>query len=289
MNVQRMLQALALLVLIVAQPSQAAETVRYIHTDALGSVVAVTDASGAVIERREYEPYGAQLTPAVADGPGYTGHVQDAATGLTYMQQRYYDSTLGMFLSVDPVTAYDNPINQFHRYRYANSSPYRFVDPDGRVVAIAGTKEQEKALQTEIKTLASRPAGRALYDKLSESKNTHTIRVPDSSRGERNSTQATSMNGHLDENGNRGKGSGSTILVDPAPENPTKPVFVSLAHEMGHATAMDAGEQSKDFTREAGTTPPGEVQSMEAENAVRREHGLPERASYYPKDTRPLD
>ncbi|NZA26116.1 hypothetical protein H0E84_06935 [Luteimonas sp. SJ-92] len=115
-----------------AQPAHAAETVRYIHTDALGSVVAVTDTSGAVIERREYEPYGAQLSPAVADGPGYTGHVQDAATGLTYMQQRYYDPGIGVFLSVDPVTALGNPVGQFHRYRYANGNPYSFIDPDGR-------------------------------------------------------------------------------------------------------------------------------------------------------------
>jgi RHS repeat-associated protein len=49
-----------------------------------------------------------------------------------YMQQRYYDPTLGVFLSVDPVTAYEQPISQFHRYRYANNNPYRFKDPDGR-------------------------------------------------------------------------------------------------------------------------------------------------------------
>lgn len=84
----------------------AAQEVRYIHTDALGSVVAVTDSSRAVVERREYEPYGAQLSPGLADGPGYTGHVQDVATGLTYMQQRYYDPEMGRMLSVDPVTAY---------------------------------------------------------------------------------------------------------------------------------------------------------------------------------------
>ena len=107
-------------------------TVEYIHTDALGSVVAVTDASGNVIERREYEPYGAQLTPFVQNGPGYTGHVQDAATGLTYMQQRYYDPLLGIFYSVDPVTALHDPIGYFHRYKYANNNPYRFTDPDGR-------------------------------------------------------------------------------------------------------------------------------------------------------------
>lgn len=48
------------------------------------------------------------------------------------MQQRYYDPHLGVFLSVDPVTAYSNPIGQFHRYRYASNNPYRFTDPDGR-------------------------------------------------------------------------------------------------------------------------------------------------------------
>jgi RHS repeat-associated protein len=61
--------------------------------------------------------------------------VQDAATGLTYMQQRYYDPLLGRFLSVDPVTAYENPINAFNAYWYASGSPYRFFDPDGRQAA----------------------------------------------------------------------------------------------------------------------------------------------------------
>jgi RHS repeat-associated protein len=126
----------------------AAQTVEYIHTDALGSIVAVTDASGNVIERREYEPYGAQLTPVVQDGPGYTGHVQDAATGLTYMQQRYYDPQIGLFLSVDPVTAYSNPVGQFHRYRYANNNPYKFTDPDGRAVTCG-----EKRCSGEVNTI----------------------------------------------------------------------------------------------------------------------------------------
>ena len=118
-------------------PAYAQKTVQYFHTDALGSVVAVTTANGAVIERREYEPYGAQLTPAVQDGPGYTGHVQDAATGLVYMQQRYYDPGIGRFLSVDPVTALSDPVGYFGRYHYANNNPYTFTDPDGRAWGLA--------------------------------------------------------------------------------------------------------------------------------------------------------
>jgi len=110
-----------------------AQTVTYIHTDALGSPVAETDASGNVIKRFAYEPYGAVVGGEVADGPGYTGHVSDAATGLSYMQQRYYDPAIGAFLSVDPVTAYGNgDWRFFNRYAYAFNNPYKFSDPDGR-------------------------------------------------------------------------------------------------------------------------------------------------------------
>jgi len=105
------------------------------HVDELGSPVAVTDGTGSVVERRRFEPYGAELGGQVKDGPGYTGHVSDSATGLSYMQQRYMDPHLGVFLSVDPVTAYEQPVEQFNRYRYANGNPYRFIDPDGRQAA----------------------------------------------------------------------------------------------------------------------------------------------------------
>jgi murein DD-endopeptidase MepM/ murein hydrolase activator NlpD len=46
--------------------------------------------------------------------------------------QRYYDPQVGRFLSVDPVTAYENPMGAFNRYWYANNNPYKFTDPDGR-------------------------------------------------------------------------------------------------------------------------------------------------------------
>lgn len=52
--VHRVLEQLCLLVFIVAAgavPGVAAQTVTYIHTDALGSVVAETDVNGNVINR----------------------------------------------------------------------------------------------------------------------------------------------------------------------------------------------------------------------------------------------
>jgi RHS repeat-associated protein len=104
-------------------------TVKFQMTDALGSPVASTSTSGGSIARTAYTPWG-ETTPSV-DGTGFTGHVMDADTGLTYMQQRYYDPMLGRFLSIDPVAVRSSGDN-FDRYWYANNNPYRFTDPDGR-------------------------------------------------------------------------------------------------------------------------------------------------------------
>ena len=56
----------------------------------------------------------------------------DQATGLTYMQQRYYDPQVGRFLSVDPMAVETSNAFNFNRYNYANNNPYKFTDPDGR-------------------------------------------------------------------------------------------------------------------------------------------------------------
>jgi RHS repeat-associated protein len=110
------------------------QTVEYVHTDTLGSPVAITNSSGTVIERTVYEPYGAVVNRALSNGPGFSGHVTDATTGLVYMQQRYYDPALGRFLSVDPVSVDGVSGDNFNRYRYASNNPYTYRDPDGQLV-----------------------------------------------------------------------------------------------------------------------------------------------------------
>jgi RHS repeat-associated protein len=104
---------------------------RYQHADAQGSIVAQTNATPGIIERTAYSSWGAPLNHDNDDEPGYTGQLQDSLTGLTYMQQRYYDPEAGRFLSADPVQTDDKGGN-FNRYWYASDSPYRYMDPDGR-------------------------------------------------------------------------------------------------------------------------------------------------------------
>lgn len=124
----------ALLAVTLISPARAADTVVYYHTDALRSVAVVTNAQGQVLERTHYAPYGQVLDRPLRDGPGYGGHEEDAATGLVYMQQRYYCSECGRFLSADPVQVDPNTGANFNRYWYANDNPYRYTDPDGRQI-----------------------------------------------------------------------------------------------------------------------------------------------------------
>jgi RHS repeat-associated protein len=114
-------------------------TTTFLHTDLLGSVVAEsTQAPAQASHRPLHEPYGAPNNGAnfvFTQGPDYTGHVTDAASGLSYMQARYYDPLAGRFLGVDPVHVDLGSGGNFNRYWYANNNPYRFVDPDGKFAA----------------------------------------------------------------------------------------------------------------------------------------------------------
>ena len=111
-------------------------TINYVHTDLLGSPI--NGKAGSTSYTENYTPWGEKLDSPIplAGDLGYTGHQSDVATGLTYMQARYYDPVLGRFMAVDPVpfTA-ENPTT-FNRYTYANGNPYKFVDRDGREAGI---------------------------------------------------------------------------------------------------------------------------------------------------------
>ena len=109
-----------------------ANTVTYIYTDPQGTPLAEANTSGVITATFDYAPYGNQAMGAAHDGPGYTGHVNDADTGLVYMQARYYDPAVGRFISTDPDgLAAGNPFN-FNRFAYANNNPVANIDLDGR-------------------------------------------------------------------------------------------------------------------------------------------------------------
>ena len=131
----------ALLLGLLAVSPARAQVVEYYHTDAIGNVRAITDASGNVIERHDYQPYGEEWLPQGGAQPlRFTGKERDAETGLDYFGARYYGSKVGRFTTVDPVYTWQENLvdpQRWNRYAYARSNPLRYVDPDGRVIRVA--------------------------------------------------------------------------------------------------------------------------------------------------------
>ncbi|NNE59260.1 MAG: hypothetical protein HKN36_14225 [Hellea sp.] len=109
------------------------DEVTYLHHDHLGSAVAGTDDTGAVLWTEQYTPFGISLVNDAANDnqAGFTGHIKDTDTGLTYMQARYYDPVIGRFLSHDPVQfSVEQPL-MFNRYGYTFNNPINATDPFG--------------------------------------------------------------------------------------------------------------------------------------------------------------
>src|SRR5262249_38744529 len=101
----------------------------WIHTDQLGSVQAITNGSGDVVQRRTYRPYGGKLADATShvESRGFIEQRQDPETGLTYLHARYYDPDVALFLSPDPLA----PQAGLNAYGYAGGNPITVSDPSG--------------------------------------------------------------------------------------------------------------------------------------------------------------
>jgi RHS repeat-associated protein len=255
---------------------------KYQHTDALGSPVAMTNEAGAVIERNDYEPYGAVIGQPNKSGIGYTGHVMDGGTGLTYMQQRYYDQSLGRFLSVDPVTAHEKPGENFNRYWYANNNPYRFTDPDGREIRPTGTRAEIRTINRALRKIEiSNPASRARMQELRGSAHVHTIRFPQPGEAPENKTTGVRANESVP-----GVGTGSETIVDPTASVTTintdgTPITSSgetvLTHELlGHGGDKDKGVMDRSINSATGERK-SEERAMDAENEYKDAVGEPRR------------
>jgi RHS repeat-associated protein len=92
----------------------------------------VTDGAGAVLSRQAYTPWGdrrgaGNLTQTTLD---YTGQKRDD-TGLLYYNARYYDPTLGRFISPDTIAPDRGDPQTRNRYSYVLNNPLKFTDPTG--------------------------------------------------------------------------------------------------------------------------------------------------------------
>ncbi len=101
----------------------------YYHADGLGSIIALTDQSGKVVQNFEYDSFGnlKDQKNRIKQPFTYTGREWDKEIGLYYYRARYYDPMDGRFISKDPI-GFKGGINQF---QYVQNNPINFVDSTG--------------------------------------------------------------------------------------------------------------------------------------------------------------
>jgi RHS repeat-associated protein len=121
---------------------------RYLHRDRLGSVSAISNETGAVLERHSYDPWGkrrnadgtdaaSNLTSAI-DDTGFTGHEMLDDLGLVHMNGRVYDPVLGRMTSADPLVPDAADQQAFNRYAYVTNNPLGYTDPSGFAPSYSG-------------------------------------------------------------------------------------------------------------------------------------------------------
>ncbi len=113
---------------------------RYIRQDHLSGTALVTSDNGTQLGTIKYYPYGDCRNSQGTLGTDklFTGQRLDD-TGLYYYGARYYDPTIGRFISADTlVQSFKNP-QTFNRCSYVLNNPLKYVDPSGLDVHIGGT------------------------------------------------------------------------------------------------------------------------------------------------------
>ena len=121
----------------------------YYHTNGSGSVTAITDQEGKLVERVSYDAWGVPTFKDYLTDPNnpiireysvigneilWHGRRYDPETHMYYFRNRTYDPTMGRFLQTDPM-GYKDSMNLYQAF---NMNPVNFIDPFGRELYISG-------------------------------------------------------------------------------------------------------------------------------------------------------
>ena len=113
----------------------------YLHRDYQGSILAITNDAGVILEKRQFDAWGEIIK--VQDGAGnnlnvltildrgYTGHEHLQGVGLINMNGRIYDPKLHRFLQPDNYVQDPSNTQNYNRYGYCWNNPLKYTDPSG--------------------------------------------------------------------------------------------------------------------------------------------------------------
>jgi RHS repeat-associated protein len=109
-------------------------TPSFYEYDGGGSVRQLTNSTGQVTDKYEYDAFGHSFTLSgtTPNNYLYRGEQYDTDLWLYYLRARYYNPQTGRFLSRDPEDGVPSDPKTLHKYLYAGGDPVNRVDPSGR-------------------------------------------------------------------------------------------------------------------------------------------------------------
>lgn len=104
----------------------------YYETDGMGSTTSLTSSSGAIAQSYAFDSFGNTIasTGTLRNLFEYTAREFDAETSLYFYRARYFDPSIGRFLSED-LGEEGSLYDALNLYRYAQNSPTNYADPLG--------------------------------------------------------------------------------------------------------------------------------------------------------------
>jgi RHS repeat-associated protein len=126
---------------VAAKYDGTAQNYLYLHRDYQGSILAVTNGNGELVEKRLFDAWGSIIK--VQDGAGnalngltvldrgYTGHEHLQSVALINMNARLYDPMLHRFLQTDNLIQDPTNTQNYNQYGYVLNNPLKYTDPSG--------------------------------------------------------------------------------------------------------------------------------------------------------------
>ncbi len=116
--------------------------INYYFADHLGTARIVANSSGTVLDDSDFYPFGGERVITSSSGNRYkfTSKERDSESGLDYFGARHNASSLGRFMSPDPINLTAkrliNPANTLNKYVYGGNNPLYYVDLDGLDITV---------------------------------------------------------------------------------------------------------------------------------------------------------
>ena len=106
---------------------------QYYTQNAHGDVVNLTDSTGAITKSYKYDAFGVEQNIDDSDSNAfrYCGEYYDSESGTIYLRARYYDPTIGRFISRDSYAGEINDPLSLNFYTYCENNPIYGIDPNG--------------------------------------------------------------------------------------------------------------------------------------------------------------